>query len=131
MRDIPGRIRRDITGKPITVGDVTIVPTIRATGWSLGIDQPAGGVGAWSVHVMPGPVTVRAADGRETTLQLTAAAGPTRRRLVGVGVGGALCAVIIALPGAARQPQPSGDDRGDHSKTVPKAVSGGIACGRT
>jgi hypothetical protein len=96
MSNAQGRISRDIAGKPIVVGDFTMLPTIQARGWSLEGGTSAGGASGWSLHVTPGPVLVRGPDGTESTLQLPSTTDTTVRALAGIGMGvAALCALLV------------------------------------
>lgn len=90
------RVTRDVSGKPVVVGDVTLLPTVQARGWSLGFGPPAGGAGGWFLRLRPGPLILRGPDGQELSLPLDSTADGSLRTFSGIGAGvAAVCALLI------------------------------------
>ncbi len=84
------RIERRLVGEPIPVGERTIQPVARVTGWRGSKQgETGGGAGAW-LRVTPVEVMVREGNGTEYRIPITDPTRETERRMV-------LAALLVAV----------------------------------
>lgn len=88
----PRRFVRPLVGEPIAVGQRTIRPVAKVTGWYTTRRKGAGGI-AWA-HVTPVEVVVREADGREHRIPVQ---DVTRTALRGMLMGAFTIALVAWL----------------------------------
>jgi uncharacterized spore protein YtfJ len=96
----PNKIDRLLTGEPLPIGNRTLQPVARLSGWAGGQGSPQGGGGGGWVQLRPVEVIVRAADGAESRVPVVNANAQATRGMVmaGLAVAG-ICAAIIAIRG--------------------------------
>lgn len=88
------RIERQLVGEPIRVGERTIQPVARVTGWhGSGGSETDGGAGVW-LHVTPIEVVVHESDGNEHRVSVT---DPTREAMRGIVSSALMVAVVCWL----------------------------------
>jgi hypothetical protein len=87
----PNRVDRPVQGDPIAVGERTVQPVARVSGWR-GSNQSTGaaGAGGW-LHITPVEVVVREQDGAEQHIPITDETATALRGIV-------LAALAVAIP---------------------------------
>ena len=98
----PNRIDRELVGEVMPIGDRTIQPVARLSGWACGNSGPHGGGGGGWVQVRPVEVFVREADGAESRVPVVDANAQAIRGIAAAGLAVAgVCAAIMAIRGLA------------------------------
>jgi len=91
---IRAKIERQLTGESIRVGERTIQPVARVTGWhGWGGSETGGGAGAW-LRITPIEVHVRESDGNEHRVPVT---DSTREAMRGIVWSALLIAAVCWL----------------------------------
>ncbi|MCX7670148.1 MAG: hypothetical protein N2439_08750 [Anaerolineae bacterium] len=99
----PMRFARILTAEAVAVGDRTLQPVVRATGWHTTVrGERWTGAAAW-IHLMPLEIVVQEADGRQQRLAVADPAAMLWRPMGGALVALALvCGAIMAFAAMAR-----------------------------
>ncbi|MFN8470843.1 MAG: hypothetical protein U0822_01370 [Anaerolineae bacterium] len=93
----PGRVDRQLTGEPITIGSRTVQPVASVTGWAGGGGDGNGGGGGGFVSITPLEVVVRDDTGREQHIPTPDATNAALRGILIAGLAGPLIWLIVRL----------------------------------